>query len=181
MTNLVDTQTQVALVQMQMRTAHNWLEGTMQQVTPAVAHWLPAGTPGSIGAQYAHVALTEDFFVQRVLRNQPLLMAGPYAGQLGLSELPPVRGEGDWGRWSRAVQVELDLLRAYARAVYSATEDYLVTLSDDTLYQAVDASDIGLGVRTAASILTMLLGNAHNHCGEISALKGMQGLKGYPA
>ena len=181
MADLVDTQTQTALLQMQIRTAHNWLEGTMQHVTTAMAHWLPAGNPGSIGAQYAHVALTEDYFVQSVLRGRVPLSAGPYAGKLGLSELPPARGQGSWGQWSRAVQVDLDLLRAYARAVYSATEDYLGSIGDEALYQPIDVTGIGLGVRTAASVLSMLLGNAHNHCGEISALKGLQGLTGYPA
>jgi hypothetical protein len=68
----------------------------------------------------------------------------------------------------------------YAHAVYSATEEYVASLIDETLGQTVDASHAGIGMQTAASLLTMLIANAHNHCGEIVALKGLQGLKGHP-
>src|SRR5215469_8757362 len=118
MTELAIAQTQVALLQTQMQMAHQWLEGTMKHVTPEVAHWLPAGKPGSIGAQYAHVALTEDYFIHRLLQSKTPLMDGSYAEKLGLPQLPPSRS--NWGEWGRVIQVDLEQLRAYARAVYSA-------------------------------------------------------------
>jgi hypothetical protein len=179
MTDLVAVPTQVALLQMQMSMAHHWLEGTMKQVTPAVALWRPSGRPGNIGSQYAHVALTEDYFIQVALRHETPLMAGAYAGKVGLSEIPPIGGS--WDKWSQGVQVDLDKLRAYAHGVYGATEDYLSSIGDETLGESVDVSDAGLGVRTVAFLLAMLLANVHNHCGEIAAIKGLQGLKGYPA
>jgi hypothetical protein len=178
MTDLTATQTQVALLQMQMRMAHNWLEGTMQGVTPAIAHWLPEGKPGSIGSEYAHVATNEDYFVNVLLRRGAPLLATSYAGKVGLGELPPT--DGSWGEWSRTVQVDLDKLRNYAHAVYAATDDYLASITDETLQEPIDVSSIGLGMQTVASLLTILLANVNNHCGEISTLKGLQGLTGYP-
>jgi hypothetical protein len=147
-------------------------------VTPAVAHWLPTGKPGSIGAEYAHVALTEDFFVNGILRKSAPLMAGTFAGKTGLSELPPTGGS--WGKWSQSVQVDLDKLHVYAQAVYSATNDYLASIGDDTMSQSIDVSSVGLGMQTVSSLLTIVLANVNNHCGEIATLKGLQGLTGYP-
>ena len=106
-------------------------------------------------------------------------MAGPFAGKLGLSELPPIGGS--WDKWSQVVRFDLEKLCAYARAVYGATEDYLSSIGDEMLRESVDVSDAGLGDRTVAVLLTMLLANVHNPCGEIAAIKGLQGLNGYPA
>lgn len=157
---------------------YQWLEGTMKQVTPEVAHWLPAGKPGSIGAQYAHVALTEDYFIHGLLQAKSPLMAGAYAGQLGKTQLPPSRS--NWGEWGRVIQGDLEQLRAYAHAVYSAKEAYLASIIDETLQLPIDATKAGMGMQTAVSLLNMLLANAHKHCGEIAALKGLQGLKRHP-
>jgi len=77
--------------------------------------------------------------------------------------------------------VDLLAFRAYAKAVYDATDAYLDTLADPELSREVDLSEMGMGKQTVGFVLdNVLLGHAYCHCGEISALKGIQGKKGYP-
>jgi hypothetical protein len=122
------------------------------------------------------VADTERSQHNGLLQAKSPLMAGAYAGQLGLPQLPPSRS--NWGEWGRVIQGDLEQLRAYA--VYSAKEAYLASIIDETLKLPIDATKAGMGMQTAVSLLNMLLANAHNHCGEIAALKGLQGLKRHP-
>ena len=71
-------------------------------------------------------------------------------------------------------------LRDYARAVFQATDAYLATVTDAALDRPVDLSEIGLGQVTAGYALMLAAGNCYMHTGEISALKGLCGLTGYP-
>jgi hypothetical protein len=65
--------------------------------------------------------------------------------------------------------------------VYANTDAYLAGLSDADLLQDADMSMIGLDPMPLGRFLGgMLLINAGAHSGEISCLKGVQGLRGYP-
>jgi len=44
----------------------------------------------------------------------------------------------------------------------------------------LDLSALGLGQQPVRFVLNALVVNAAMHCGEVSCLKGIQGLKGYP-
>jgi hypothetical protein len=49
------------------------------------------------------------------------------------------------------------------------------------LARPLDLSTVGLGQQSVLFVLTALLANVSLHCGEISCLKGLQGLQeGYP-
>ena len=77
--------------------------------------------------------------------------------------------------------IDLAGLRSYAKEVYAATDACLMSLTDADLARAVDLSALGLGQMPVKQLLLRaLLGNALTHCGEISCLKGLQGVKGYP-
>jgi hypothetical protein len=79
------------------------------------------------------------------------------------------------------VQIDLETLCQYAQATFAALDEQLAALSDDDLATAVDMTPVGLGQQTVGSFLTCLLVlNAAAHTGEISAVKGLQGLQGYP-
>jgi len=115
-------------------------------------------------------------------------MGGAWAGRTGVSDPPPGPGD-DWATrfeaWCRRVRVDLPAFRAYAKAVYEATDAYLATLPaalpDAELSREVDLSAMGMGKKTVGFVLdNALLGHAYCHCGEISAIKGVQGKKGYP-
>ena len=100
-----------------------------------------------------------------------------HAGRTGFVTSPPPVG---WDSWAREEKVELATLRDYAQAVYAATDAYLATLTDDALSRPVDMSEVGMGEQPVAAVIGLALLNGALHCGEISCLKGLQGLTGYP-
>lgn len=176
----------VSLLRTQLKAAHDFLEGTMQGVTAAQAHWTPPGLANPLGATYAHIIIYEDAIINAMLKGGAPLFATSWAGKTGLNQLPPLPEPGapglpTWGDWARQVEVNLPALQQYARAIYGNTEDYLAALSDEDLNRPVDLSAVGLGQHTVASLLSTTLSNIQWHCGEISCLKGLQGAKGYPA
>jgi hypothetical protein len=168
----------VALLRQQFKTGHEFLEGTMQGVTPDMAHWTPPGKAQPLGANYAHVLISEDFLINGLLKGAAPLLASTWAGKVGVSELPPQAPP--WHEWAGRVQVELDTLRSYAQAVYEATDSYLASLSDEDLDRSLDLTAIGFGQQALGWFLGVLIFNVHTHTGEIACLKGLQGAQGYP-
>ena len=165
----------IDLLRATFRNAHETLEGTMADVTPAQAHWLPAGAALPIGALYAHTIQGEDAILSTVLLKTQPLFASKWQGRTGLSELEPQASP--WDSWARSVHVNLGNLREYAAAVYAQTDEYLATLSPESLDVEVQFA----GTRTLGDALgCIMVAHINNHCGEISCLKGLLGAKGYP-
>jgi hypothetical protein len=177
----------VSLFREQLQAAHGLLEGTVSDVTPDQVHWAPPGIAHPLRASYAHVVLSEDATINGLVRGAAPLFATAWAGKTGTNEPPPGPNPGapgfpDWSQWARTAKVDLAAMRKYAEAVYAATDEYLASLTDDDLNRSVDLSALGIGEKTLRYLLTNgLIGNAYNHCGEISCLKGLQGKRGYPA
>jgi hypothetical protein len=174
------------LLRAQLEGAHFCLERVVDGITTEQAHWSPPGRAMPPGAIVAHVVVFEDLMVNGVLRRDQPLILGAWAGRAGLSEAPPLPGAGgaglpSWEAWSRRVQLDMAALRAYAQAVYAATDSYLAGLDDEALARELDLSGMGLGTRTLAWTLSrVVLAHADMHAGEIAALKGLIGLQGYP-
>ncbi|MBI4497923.1 MAG: DinB family protein [Chloroflexi bacterium] len=169
----------VELLRQQVQTGHWLLEETVKDVTPEQAHWTPPGMAHPISALYAHTVMGEDMLVNGMLRGAAPLAMGEWAGKAGVSVPPPQ--EGDWSAWARSVRVDLDALRAYAQAVYTATDAYLSTLTEQDLDRQIDLSGFALGQQSLGWVLSNIVGSHLNlHGGEISALKGAQGARGYP-
>ena len=103
-------------------------------------------------------------------------MATSFAGKSGFSE-PPTPGV--WTEWARRVVVDLPAARAYAQAVYAATDSYLAGLTDEELNRDLDLSAMGLGTMKVSYLINTMLIDTAAHCGEISCIKGLQGAKGY--
>ena len=173
----------VSLLREALRGAHDLLEAVMMDVTPEAAHWIPPGQANPVGATYAHVVISEDRTINGMLRRQKPLYEGAWAGRVGVSELMPSRGDewNDYAPWTRRVRVDLPTLREYASAVYAATDEYLSTLTPADLDTRMDLSGAGEGWVTLGWILSRhVVGHVDNIAGEISCLKGLQGLQGYP-
>jgi len=170
----------------QIRSAHWLLEETFSDVTEEMAHFSPPGKALPIGAACAHYVTGADWMVHVLFQGGTPLFAGSWAGRTGLSEPQPGPDPGlDWAaefdRWSRRVRIDLQAFRAYAKAVYAAMDAYIATLPDAGLSRPLDLSAMGMGTQTVGFVLNnALIGHAYCHCGEISALKGLQGTKGYP-
>ena len=170
----------------ELKGAHQLLEGTMEGVTADQAHWAPPGIAIPIGATYAHIVLSEDGAINGMLKGAAPFFASSWAGKTGASELQPppnpkVPGFPDWSGWGRRVKVDLAQFRPYAKAVYSATDEFLASLSDEDMKRPLSLAGLGLGESTWGFVLVNgVLGNVLTHSGEISCLKGLQGKRGYP-
>jgi hypothetical protein len=174
----------ISHIRAQMKSAHWLLEETISDVSDEMGRFALPGKALPIGAAYVHYVTGEDWTVHSLFKGAAPLMAGPWAGRTGVSEPPPGPGDDYAARleaWSRRVRVDLPAFRTYAEAIYEATDAFLATLTDAELSREVDLSAMGMGKQTVGFILdNAMLGHAHCHCGEISAMKGIQGKKGYP-
>jgi hypothetical protein len=168
----------IATLRGQYQMAHFWVEGTMEGVTAEQAAWDPPGLAHSAGTNYAHLVVGEDALLSQFIAGKAPLIAGDWAGKTGLSEPPPA--SLDWEDWSRRVQIDLPALREYAQAVYANTDGILAALTDADLARPLDLSPVKLGQQSVGFLVSLMIGNAFAHCGEISAAKGNQGMTGYP-
>jgi hypothetical protein len=169
--------TTTTLLQGYFALARDWFEGTMHDVTPELAQWQPPGKAHPIGANYIHVLTSEDFLMNGIVLGGVPLMASSFAGKTGFSDAPPPGNRDDW---ASRVRVDLEATRVYAQAVYTSTSAYLASATDEDLNRIVDLSSVGFGNQPVSFVIGLLLLNLHNHCGEISCLKGINELQGYP-
>lgn len=156
--------------------SHQWYQGTVADVTEDVANAVPAGLAHPIGSLMAHTLQTEDGLVNMLQGQPPLWEREGFGKRLGLPMLMSQTAET-----SRAFRCAPSQLADYTNAVYAQTATYLDSLKPEDLETAIDLSIWGIGEMPLGAVLTnMMLGNNFAHTGEISALKGTQGLKGYP-
>lgn len=161
----------VATLRAHLKGAHEWLEATLQDVTDELANAVPEGKVATIGAQYAHVVTFEDYFFNALIKGEAPIMMSESAG---ISAPPPM---GPWEDWGRSVTVNLTEQQAYAQKIYAAVDAYLATLKDADLDRIIEAPFAQLPLGEFVRIIIL---NANLHAGEISCLKGLRGLQGYP-
>lgn len=168
----------VSYLREDLRWAHEFLETLMKDVTPEQLAWQPPGIANPIGATYVHAICSEDAVLNGLLLgDRPPLYESTWQGKTGISK-PQWYSEP---HWAREVEVNLPQAREYAQAVYRASEDYLDSLKPEDLERELDLTDRDFGMRTLAWVFSsLLISHMHNMIGEISALKGLQGAKGYP-
>ncbi|MEM7030218.1 MAG: DinB family protein [Chloroflexota bacterium] len=172
----MSNQSAVNVIRGQFEQMKGWYEGTMADVTDELAQYDPPGLVSPIGAQAAHVVTGMDYFLVGLAAGKQPLMASSFAEKNGISELPP--GGGDWGDWGTRVKVDLSAFDAYAKAVFAEVDTYLGSISDADLQEKKEFG--GAGEQTVGWALDIIMLNTYSHVGEISAIKGMKGLKGYP-
>lgn len=160
--------------------AHRILEGTMADVDDELANRPAPGNANPIGSCYAHVLLTEDAIVNGMFKGQQPLWAGAWAGRTGTDKPMPMPGmvEGDMGEWYHSVHVDLAACREYAKAVYASSREFITSADDATLARETQ-TPFG-AAPLAIAFATLVVGHCNNLAGEISALKGAFGLRGYP-
>ena len=185
MTTQTTTNPAVAFIREGAQLGHWYLDGTMADVTPEQAHYAPPGRANPIGATFAHLVRSEDVIVNGMLRQQAPLSASTHKDSTGLNEPMPMPGSPDWSEayaaWARRVKIDLPAVKAYGQAVYAATDAYLESLTDSDLDRELDLSAVGFGKQKLSWMLNFLvLNHIGTETGEISALKGIQGAKGYP-
>lgn len=169
----------IPMIREQIKTAHEWFDGTIAGVNDELAHWQPGGNAHPIGSRYAHMVVSEDMMVNGLLKGSAPLFATSWAGKTGLED--PQAAFYTTLDWAKGVKVDIDAMKEYAQAVYANTDEYLATLSEDELERTIDLTEQNLGTWSlGAFLLTFVLGHVRDIMGEISALKGVRGLQGYP-
>lgn len=160
--------------------AHQVLEGTMADVDDDLANRPTGNQANPIGTSYAHLVLSEDAIVNGILRGQAPLYATTEADRTGCDRPMPFPGfvEGDLGEWYHSAKVSLELLRQYARAVYASSEEFISSADEAPLGREVEI--FGLKMPVAVLFEVFVTGHCANLAGEISAIKGTFGHKGYP-
>ena len=163
--------------------SHWLLNTTFADVDTDLANRPAPGQANPLGAAYAHIAHSEDGVVNAMLQGKQPLFASTRAGKTGVDRPMPMPGmvEGDMGEWYRNAKVDVDALRSYAAEVFAGTEEFVAAADDEKLSTKIDLSSVGLGEKTVADVITMLvIQHCDNYSGEISAIKGVFGMKGYP-
>jgi hypothetical protein len=157
--------------------AHMWFAGTAGDITEEQANHVPEGCAQPIGELMAHILHCEDGMIcQFLLKKPPLWERDGWGAKTGLPLMIDLPAAG-----SPRTRCDPAALRDYGQQVFAQTDAYLASLTQGDLDQEVDLTAAGLGkMSTAAFLLTMLLGNTYAHTGEISAIKGLMGSKGYP-
>ena len=167
----------VELIRYSLRTAFDILGQVTGDLTQEQADWAPPGIANPIGALLWHTVSGVDQVVFGWCRGQaPLDQGGEWQEKVLLAS--PPEGEEDSLAQMRAIRVDLPALHEYAQAVASATQDWLASLAPEDLERKMDTS---IGELNVAQMLdTFVIWHINAHCGEIAALKGCQGAKGYP-
>jgi hypothetical protein len=154
----------VELLQFSLGFAFDLLSQVTADLTQEQANWAPPGVASSIGAVYSHTLTYVDYFVQNYcIEGKPLPES--------IDSRPAALRMQD-------VQVDPSALHKFAGNVKSKTQDWLSSLTPADLARKRDTTIGELSVGQMLEIY--IVWHINVHCGEISALKGCQGAKGYP-
>jgi hypothetical protein len=153
------------------RLSFDWLEAIVDDVTAEEALWQPPGLANTIAATYAHIVrnIDEDFN-QRLFRRARL-NEGPWHGRTGLD---PDRSDWEQGR------IDWVALRAYGKAMHAFLIETMDAMREEDLERIADLSTPNRDVWRGIDIVRLsVCDHVKLHGGEISCLKGLQGMKGY--
>lgn len=174
--------TSLELIKEMVKDAREILSGTVADVTVEMMHVEPGNKALPLGATWAHIVFSEDAIVHGMLQAKPALFDTTFKDNTGASTpMPPM--DASWSEnnilWAKSVKFDLVKFRAYEKAVYNDTDAYIRTLHEDEMTVEKD-----LGSWGKKALWYLLSGYIVEHMcsvtGEISVLKGLQGLKGYP-
>jgi uncharacterized damage-inducible protein DinB len=151
------------------------VDAAMQDMTDDLFNWIPPGTLNPISATFLHLTTAEDDFIQLTIqRKEPIWEEQEWSVKTGVITPPgPRRG---WNEFKGARVSYLPLMD-YQKEVRSSTDAYIARLTDEELERHVNM----FGNETSiANVLTTMVAHSSCHAGEISAIKGMYGVMGFP-
>ena len=146
-------------------------------LTQEQADWTPPGTANPIGALYWHCVSSVDQIVRQWCCGSPPLAEADGWRDRVLGDSAADAGE-ETVEQMRAARADLPALHEYAAAVQQDVQGWLgsLTPADVECVMNTPIGDLNLG----QLLETFVIWHVNAHCGEISALKGCQGAKGYP-
>ncbi len=165
------------LLKINLYVAHDAFSKTVADVTQEMADWVPPGIALPIGERYAHAVAAEDMMINGIALGGEPWFASTWAGKAGIGAFDLFAD----AEAKRAFRAELIALREYEKAVFAESQSYLDGLAQDDLDKIIDMSFVGYGeVPAPVWWSSFVIGHLHDVMGEISALKGCLGAKGYP-
>lgn len=172
----------IKFLKLQIKEAHEMLENTVSDIAPEDLHKDPGGKALPLGAAYAHLLFSEDTIVNGLIQKKPALSETSFKDKTGASSPMPAMDE-NWSanheKWAKTAKIDIRIIATYAKAVYAQTDAYITTLHAADLDTEIDLGS--WGKKTLAYMLfTLVVGHANSLTGEISAIKGVFGKKGYP-
>jgi hypothetical protein len=170
----------VELLRHSLKSAFEILGQVTADLTQEQADWTPPGCANPIGAMYWHTISGADEVVYRWIEGdtQPLHERAGWRARAVTVDHPDPQGAEGWLEWMRAIRVSLPAIHEYACAVAADLDAWLAAKSPADLDRVVH-TPIG-DFSAAAALDTFVVWHINAHCGEISALKGCQGARGYP-
>lgn len=130
----------------------------------------PAGTANAIAKSHVHAMTAVDFFLNGTVKGGQMLWPA-FAKANGLPGNPTEI-------WGHAGAIALAPMKEYGAKVQASVLEFVGTLSDDDLDREIDTPFFG---KQTTAFMIMLAGmHSVGHCGDMSAVKGLQGLKGLP-
>ncbi len=138
------------------------------------------GIANPIGATYWHAVSGADEAVLRWGKGEaPLYERLAWREKvLTVRALEPQVGGGDYLTYMRTIRINLPVMHDYAKAVSEAIQEWLATLAPEDMDRKVQTP---IGEMNLGQMLEVFVNwHINAHCGEISALKGCLGCKGYP-
>ena len=154
----------------QVEGALDFLASCAKDMDEAQYNHKPDGNCNSAAKLHAHALSGADFFVTVVLAGKQSKWP-EFASKTGLPE-------NAMEIWGSDATISLDVMQAYAEAIKGPMLEYVDTLSDEDLDREIDTRFAG--TQTIAWVLQLAGSHTIGHAGEISAVKGTQGLKGLP-
>lgn len=160
-------------IRAQVGAVHHNLGFSMDDLTDEIVHSRAGGTTNTIAQILAHVVTGQDLLIREKLGGVPALHESGWAQKTGI---PTVRSE-IWQ--SDTWRLNLEAFNAFRLAVEANSTAYVEGLQPADL--DLPRSWIRGPERPLGMLLqTIFINHALGHCGEISALKGVRGLKGLP-
>lgn len=165
----------LALYRYQLAQSHRIMETVVRDLTDDELNLkLPGSTINPIAAIYMHALMSEDNFIHTVCQEKPTLYeAENWGDRLGVT-----RVGGQMAEWGIQVRIVKHIAREYAREVFDETEAYL-TVIHPSIFDEIIETRLGKMPRGEA-LSSFVLWHQMGHVGEMAALKGVQGIKGWP-
>lgn len=167
----------IDVIRRMLQQAHGIIEYAIDGLTEEQLHRrFPGATIQAAGPIYVHVVTNEDSFINAKLRGGATLYHGEgWADRIGIDT------GSSWltDEWAAALDLrDFGVFREYAQAVYAASDAFLSSLTADDLEIVTTA---GPNMVSIGDFLgTIVVTHAMVHGAELSAIKGMLGLKGAP-
>lgn len=167
----------VEILQYSVKSSFDILQQVTADLTQEQADWVPPGLANPIGATYWHAISSTDYLVHSWgIGRAPLSQTAGWEQRTVVAAAP--KKEDERAASLRTVRVDLAAMHEYAEAVISAVSTWLDSLTPKDLERQIDTP---VGELTLAQVMeTFATWHISAHCGEISALKGCQGFRGYP-